>query len=64
MSFKVANKEAIICGWHLIKKDLKKFKTTFVPVDSEHFSIYYALKGNKISNIDKILDEIINEIYN
>jgi len=50
----IANKEAIICGWHLIKKDLKKNKTTFVPVDSEHFSIFYALKGNKISNIEKI----------
>ena len=50
----IANKEAIICGWHLIKKDLKKYKTTFVPVDSEHFSIFYALQGNKISNIEKI----------
>jgi len=50
----IANKEAIICGWHLIKKDLKKFKTKFVPVDSEHFSIFYGLKGNKISNTDKI----------
>ena len=50
----IANKEAIICGWHLIKKDLKKYKTTFVPVDSEHFSIFYGLQGNKISNIEKI----------
>ena len=50
----IANKEAIICGWHLIKKNHKKFKTTFIPVDSEHFSIFYALQGNKISNIDKI----------
>jgi 1-deoxy-D-xylulose-5-phosphate reductoisomerase len=50
----IANKEAIICGWHLLKKDLKKYKTIFVPVDSEHFSIFYALKGNKISNIEKI----------
>ena len=50
----IANKESIICGWHLIKKDLKKYKTTFVPVDSEHFSIFYALQGNKISNIEKI----------
>jgi len=50
----IANKEAIICGWHLIKKDLNKYKTTFVPVDSEHFSIFYALQGNKISNIEKI----------
>jgi 1-deoxy-D-xylulose-5-phosphate reductoisomerase len=50
----IANKEAIICGWHLIKKDLKKYKTNFVPVDSEHFSIFYALQGNKILNIEKI----------
>ena len=50
----IANKEAIICGWHLIKKNLKKYKTKFVPVDSEHFSIFYSLQGNKISNISKI----------
>ena len=50
----IANKESIICGWHLINKEIKKFKTIFVPVDSEHFSIFYALQGNKISNIDKI----------
>ena len=50
----IANKESIICGWHLIKKDLKRFKTSFIPVDSEHFSVFYSLKGNKISNIKKI----------
>jgi len=50
----IANKEAIICGWHLINKDLKKYKTLFIPVDSEHFSIFYGLKGNNISNIEKI----------
>mgnify|MGYP006093532343 CR=1 FL=1 len=50
----IANKEAIICGWHLIKKNLKKFNTSFVPVDSEHFSINYALESNSISNVEKI----------
>ena len=50
----IANKEAIICGWHLIKKNLKKFDTKFIPVDSEHFSIFYAMQGNNISNIEKI----------
>ena len=50
----IANKEAIICGWHLIKKDLKRFNTFFIPVDSEHFSIFYSLQGNKISNVNKI----------
>ncbi len=50
----IANKEAIICGWHLIKNNLIKFKTSFIPVDSEHFSIFYSLRGNKISNIKTI----------
>jgi 1-deoxy-D-xylulose-5-phosphate reductoisomerase len=50
----IANKEAIICGWHLIKRNLKKFDTSFIPVDSEHFSINYALGSNNISNIEKI----------
>jgi 1-deoxy-D-xylulose-5-phosphate reductoisomerase len=50
----IANKEAIICGWHLIKNNLKRYKTKFTPVDSEHFSIFYSLQGNKVSNIEKI----------
>jgi len=50
----VANKESIICGWHLIQRELKKSKTKFIPVDSEHFSIWYALKNNHIKNIDQI----------
>ncbi len=50
----IANKEAIICGWDLIKQQLKKNKTNFIPVDSEHFSIWYALKGIKKDLIEKI----------
>ena len=52
----IANKESIICGWNLIKKELKKNKTKFIPVDSEHFSIWYALKNN---NKTKILKKFI-----
>ena len=50
----IANKETIICAWHLIKKELKKNNTEFIPVDSEHFSIWYALQGNSKNNIDKL----------
>ena len=50
----IANKESIICGWNLIKKEIQKYKTNFVPVDSEHFSIWYALQNTKIKNIKKI----------
>ena len=50
----IANKESIICGWNLIQSELKENKTEFIPVDSEHFSIWYALKNNYKNNIDKI----------
>ena len=50
----IANKESIICGWNLIKKDLKKYKTYFIPVDSEHFSIWSLLDNNKKNNFQKI----------
>ena len=49
----IANKEAIICGWDLINGKIKKYKTNFIPVDSEHFSIWYALKNN-FDKIEKI----------
>ena len=50
----IANKEAIICGWDLIEKKLKKYKTKFIPVDSEHFSIWYAIRDIDKNLIDKI----------
>jgi 1-deoxy-D-xylulose-5-phosphate reductoisomerase len=50
----IANKEAIICAWNLIQKELIKYKTEFIPVDSEHFSIWYALRDKKNYNISRI----------
>ena len=49
----IANKESIICGWNLINKRLEKYKTQFIPVDSEHFSIW-SLINNKKEKIEKI----------
>ena len=49
----IANKESLICGWNLIQKELKKHKTTFVPVDSEHYSIWQGMKNTK-DEIEKI----------
>ena len=40
----IANKESLICAWNLIKEQLKKNKTKFIPIDSEHFSIWSLLK--------------------
>jgi len=50
----IANKEAIVCGWPLIQKELKKNKTKFIPVDSEHFSIFSLLQNQNVKNIEKI----------
>jgi len=50
----IANKEAIVCGWTLIKKELTKNKTKFIPVDSEHFSIFSLLKNENANDIEKI----------
>ncbi len=50
----IANKESIICGWHLIEKQLRKYKTNFIPIDSEHFSIWTLIKNQKIENIKQI----------
>ena len=50
----LANKEAIICGWHLIKKNSIKYKTELVPIDSEHFSITTLLKDYSNDQIEKI----------
>ena len=49
----IANKESIICGWNLIQSKIKKYKTKFVPVDSEHFSIWSLIK-NVNDDVEKI----------
>ena len=50
----IANKESIICGWDILQKELNKHKTNFIPVDSEHFSMWYALKNIKEKSIENI----------
>ena len=50
----IANKEAIICGWNLISYELKKNKTNFIPVDSEHFSIWSLLNNFDSNYVERI----------
>ena len=47
----IANKESIICGWEFIDKALRKNKTNFIPIDSEHFSIWTLLKNQNLENV-------------
>ena len=50
----IANKESIICGWDLINKELKKNKTKFIPVDSEHFSLWFGINNILMKKVEKI----------
>ena len=50
----IANKETIICAWGLIEKELLKYKTKFIPIDSEHYSIYSLLGALKNKDIEKV----------
>jgi len=49
-----ANKESIICGWKLIKKKLNQYNTNFIPLDSEHFSIWSLISKKNINSISSI----------
>ena len=51
----IANKESIICGWGLIQEELKKNKTEFIPVDSEHFSIWSVINDLKAADVERII---------
>ena len=51
----IANKESIICGWYLIKKKLKKYNTKFIPIDSEHFSIWNLTREYSNDDIEEIV---------
>ena len=50
----IANKEAIICGWPLIKKLAANNKTQIIPVDSEHYSIFKLIENLDLKEIEKI----------
>ena len=54
-SIAIANKESIICGWNLIKSKLIKNNTKFIPIDSEHFSIWSLLQNEPIKSVEKII---------
>ena len=53
-NFAIANKESIVCGWSFLKKKIKEYNTNFIPLDSEHYSIWSLLKNEKKNNINKI----------
>jgi len=51
----LANKESIICGWEILSKLIKKYKTKILPVDSEHFSIMELTRDISDEEVEEII---------
>ena len=51
----LANKETIICGWSILERLKKKYKTKIVPVDSEHFSITKLVENLKDDDVEEVI---------
>ncbi len=51
----IANKETIICGWSILSKLKKKYKTKIIPVDSEHFSIMELTENINNAEVEEII---------
>ena len=51
----IANKETIVCGWEILSKLKKKYKTEILPVDSEHFSIMELTKNISDHEVEEII---------
>ena len=50
----LANKEAIICGWELIRKKANQNGTKLIPIDSEHYSILKLLENQEMRLVKKV----------
>ena len=50
----IVNKESLICGWDIIKKFISRYNVNFLPIDSEHYSIFKLLKSYKQSDVEHV----------
>lgn len=51
----MANKESLIVAGDLINKNLKKYKSEFLPLDSEHSAIFQCLKGENKKEVKNLI---------
>ncbi|WP_125153737.1 1-deoxy-D-xylulose-5-phosphate reductoisomerase [Clostridium rectalis] len=51
----LANKETLVVGGEIIKREALKNKVNIIPVDSEHGAIFQCLRGNNDKTVSKIL---------
>lgn len=56
LNIALANKEALVCGGHIVKKIMDNKNKRILPVDSELSAIFQALNGSfDVSNVRRIL---------
>ncbi len=51
----LANKESMVVGGDLVKKELEKSNATIIPVDSEHSAIFQCMIGEDPQDLKKII---------
>ncbi len=51
----LANKESLVTGGDLVKKALKEYNGTMLPVDSEHSAIFQSLQGAEKGSLSRLL---------
>ncbi len=51
----LANKETLVTGGEIVKRELQKYGAKLLPVDSEHSAIFQSLQGVTSGSLKKIL---------
>lgn len=51
----LANKETLVVGGEIVKKEAKKYGVNILPVDSEHGAVFQCLQGNNHKDVENIL---------
>jgi 1-deoxy-D-xylulose-5-phosphate reductoisomerase len=51
----LANKEVLVCAGDLVTAEVKRYKATLLPVDSEHNAIYQVFDFDRLDTIERII---------
>ena len=51
----LANKETLVAGGEVIKREMKKYGTKLYPIDSEHSAIWQCLQGNPREDLKRLI---------
>ena len=51
----LANKESLVCAGTILKETCAQYDTKLIPVDSEHSALYQCLRGEKTSEVERLI---------